>query len=115
MLAEEASKPFIEGEATPNIIENTASNMLLKKIILKDKERDKQGVETFSKVLLSTVDQDGIEAWLGCNRGAFVLVYCWETEIADIQQMVRDKLKPLAQTLRTRKHKGASILQEKLG
>eukprot|EP00090_Calanus_glacialis_P027679 TRINITY_DN4384_c0_g1_i1.p1 TRINITY_DN4384_c0_g1~~TRINITY_DN4384_c0_g1_i1.p1 ORF type:complete len:639 (-),score=253.64 TRINITY_DN4384_c0_g1_i1:48-1964(-) len=115
MLAEEASKPFIEGEATPNIIENTASNMLLKKIILKDKERDKLGVETFAKVLLSTVDQDGIEAWLGCNRGAFVLVYCWETEIGDIQQLVRDKIKPLAQTLRKQKHKGASILVEKLG
>jgi len=115
LLAEEASKPFVEGEATPNIIENTASNMLLKKIILKDKERNKLGVETFSKVLLSTVDQDGVEAWLGCNRGAFVLVYCWETEIEEIQSLVKDKIKPLAQTLRKQKHKGASILAEKLG
>jgi len=115
LLAEEASKPFIEGEGTPNIIENTASNMLLKKIILKDKERDKLGVETFSKVLLSTVDQDGIEAWLGCNRGAFVLVYCWETEIGEVQKLVREKIKPLGQTLRKQKHKGASILIEKLG
>jgi len=115
MLAEEASKPFIEGEATPNIIENTASNMLLKKIILKDKEREKLGVETFAKVLLNTVEQDGVEAWLGCNRGAFVLVYCWETEIGEIQELVREKMKPLGQTLRKQKHKGASILVEKMG
>eukprot|EP00092_Neocalanus_flemingeri_P002616 GFUD01002803.1.p1 GENE.GFUD01002803.1~~GFUD01002803.1.p1 ORF type:complete len:662 (+),score=236.91 GFUD01002803.1:62-1987(+) len=115
LLAEEASKPFIEGDGTPNIIENTASNMLLKKIILKDKEREKLGVETFSKVLLSTVDTDGVEAWLGCNRGAFVLVYCWETGIEEVQQLVRDKIKFLEKILRKQKHKGASILIEKLG
>merc|ERR1712083_515459 len=56
MLAEEASKPFIEGDDTPNIIENTASNMMLKKIIIKDKERDKLGEQLFSQVLLDTVD-----------------------------------------------------------
>jgi len=115
LLAEEASKPFIAGDDTPNIIENTAGNMLLKKIILKDKERNKKGVETFSKVLLSTLEQDGVEAWLGCNRGAFVLVYCWETEIEEVQQLVRDKIKPLGIILRKQKHKGAAILTEKLG
>ena len=100
MLAKEASKPLIAGDDTPNIIENTAGNMLLKKIILKDKERCKQGVDTFCKVLLSTVEQDGLEAWLGCNRGAFVLVYCWETEIEEIQKLVEDKIKPLGTILR---------------
>jgi len=115
MLAEEASKPFIEGDDTPNIIENTASNMMLKKIIIKDKERNTNGEETFSKILLKVVDQDGVESWLGCNRGAFVLVYCWETEIQEVQDLVREKLKPLAKTLRKQKHKGASILIEKMG
>jgi len=115
MLAEEASKPFINGDETPNIIENTASNMLLKKVIIKDKERDKLGVETFSKVLMTTVDQDGIEAWLGCNRGAFVMVYCWETEIKEVQDLVRQKVKQFDKTLRKQTHKGASILLEKMG
>jgi len=115
MLAEEASKPFINGDETPNIIENTASNMLLKKVIIKDKERDKLGVETFSKILMTTVDQDGIEAWLGCNRGAFVMVYCWETEIKEVQDLVREKVKQFDKTLRKQTHKGASILLEKMG
>jgi len=114
MLAEEASKPFVEGDDTPNIIENSAANMLLKKIILKDKERKTNGTETFSKVLLTTVEQDGVESWLGCNRGAFVFVYCWETEIEEVQQLVREKIKPLEKTLKKQKHKGASILTSKL-
>lgn len=116
MLAEEASKPFIVRDATPNIIENTASNMLLKKIILKDKERHAAGVEMFSKMLMSTVDQDGVEAWLSCNRGAFLLVYCWETEVEEVQALVREKVKPVAKILKRQaaKLKGASILSTKL-
>lgn len=114
LLAEEAAKPFLTGDDAPNIIENTASNMLLKKIILKDKERHAAGVKTFSEVLLSALDQDSVEAWLGCNRGAFVMVYCWETDIEDIHKLVREKIKPLEKTLKKQKHKGATILQEKL-
>ena len=51
----------------PNIIENTASNMLLKKVILKDKERKERGEQLFSQVLLDTVDSAGLEAWVSCN------------------------------------------------
>ena len=115
LLAEEATKPFLSGESdTPNIIENTASNMLLKKIIIKDKERHSEGKKTFSEILLSTLDQEGVESWLTCNRGAFVFVYCWETEIATVQELVKEKVKPLEKTLKKQKHKGASILKEKL-
>ena len=115
LLAEEASKPFISGESdSPNIVENTASQQLLKKVILKDKERHAAGVKTFSEVLLNTVDQDGMEAWLTCNRGAFLLVFCWETEISSIQDLVREKVKCLGKTLKKQKHKGGTILSEKL-
>ena len=115
LLAEEASKPFISGESdSPNIIENTGSSQLLKKIILKDKERHAAGVKTFSEILLSTVDQDGMEAWLTCNRGAFLLVFCWETEIDSVQALVREKVKCLEKTLKKQKHKGGTILSEKL-
>ena len=115
LLAEEASKPFISGESdSPNIVENTASQMLLKKIILKDKERHAAGVKTFSEILLNTVDQDGLEAWLTCNRGAFLMVFCWETEIGSVQELVREKVKSLEKTLKKQKHKGGTILSEKL-
>jgi len=114
LLSEEASKPFIPGDDNKNIIEPAASNMMLKKIILKDKERAAKGVETFSKVLLNTVDQDGVEAWLGCNRGAFLLIFCWETEIEEVQNLVRENVKTFQVTLRQKKTKGISILTEKL-
>merc|ERR1712158_205571 len=54
LLAEEASKPFIQGDDMPNIIENTASTMLLKKVILKDKERKERG-EQFSAMCFLTL------------------------------------------------------------
>ena len=52
-----------KGDAEPNIIENGASNMMLKKIVQKDKERaaDSQA-KTFSEILLNTIDEDGM--WL---------------------------------------------------
>ena len=116
LLADEAAKPFLPGESdSPNIVENTASNLLLKKIIIKDKERHAAGAKTFSSVLLGTVDMDGLEAWLTCNRGAFLMVFCWETEISEVQDLVREKAKSLQKTLKKQKHKGASILREKLG
>ena len=90
------------------------AGLLLKKVILKDKERHAAGVKTFSEVLLNTVDQDGMEAWLTCNRGAFLLVFCWETEISSIQDLVREKVKCLGKTLKKQKHKGGTILSEKL-
>ena len=113
-LAEEAAKPFLSGDDEPNIIENTAGNMLLKKIIIKDKERHENGHKTFSEILLKSLDVDSVESWLNCNRGAFVMVYCWETEIPEIQKLVREKVKPLEKTLKKQKHKGGSILQGKL-
>lgn len=116
LLAEEASKPFLQGDDTPNIIEAGASNMLLKKVVLKDKERHAEGHEMFAKVLMSTVDPAGVEAWLSCNKGAFVLVYCWETLVPEVQDMVREAVKPLAATLKRQaaKLKGAEILMAKL-
>lgn len=50
-----------KGDAEPNIIENGASNMMLKKIVQKDKERaaDSQA-KTFSEILLNTIDEDGM-------------------------------------------------------
>ena len=114
LLSEEAAKPFVDGDDEPNIIENTASNMMLKKIIKKDKERHAAGVKTFSEVLLNTIDQDSVESWLLCNRGALVMVFCWETEIDDIQKLVRKNIKPLEMTLKKQKHNAGTILQKKL-
>merc|ERR1712223_319848 len=117
LLAEEASKPFIQGDDTPNIIENTASNMLLKKVVQKDKERKERGEQLFSQVLLDTVDSAGLEAWVSCSRGAFLLLHCWETEVEEVQTKVKDLVTPLIATLRRQaksKSKGAELLLSKI-
>merc|ERR1711962_383604 len=117
LLAEEASKPFIQGDDMPNIIENTASNTLLKKVILKDKERKERGEQLFSQVLLDTVDSAGLEAWVSCNRGAFLLLHCWETGVEEVQTKVKALVTPLIATLRRQaksKSKGAELLLLKI-
>ena len=101
----------------PNIIENTASTMLLKKVILKDKERKERGEQLFSQVLLDTVDSAGLEAWVSCNRGAFLLLHCWETGVEEVQTKVKDLVTPLIATLRRQaksKSKGAELLLSKI-
>ena len=131
LLAEEASKPFIQvlnsesgflktilqGDDTPNIIENTASNMLLKKVVQKDKERKGRGEQLFSQVLLDTVDSAGLEAWISCNRGAFLLLHCYETGVEEVQAKVKTLVMPLIATLRRQaksKSKGAELLLSKI-
>jgi hypothetical protein len=56
----------------------------------------------------------GIESWLSCNRGAFLLVYCYETEIPSVQALLRDKLKHHMARLKQQKTKGAELLLQKL-
>ena len=131
LLAEEASKPFIQvlnsetgflktilqGDDTPNIIENTASNMLLKKVVQKDKERKGRGEQLFSQVLLDTIDSAGLEAWISCNRGAFLLLHCYETGVEEVQAKVKTLVMPLIATLRRQaksKSKGAELLLSKI-
>ena len=67
-------------------------------------------------MLLATVDQTGLDSWLGCNRGAFLLVYCWETGVQEVQQKVQELVTPVLAKLRRQsaKLKGAEILMGKL-
>jgi len=114
LLAEEAAKPFIQGDNQANIVENSGSHMLLKKVIQKDKDRAGRGEDTFSGILLSTVDADGVEAWLSCNRGAFLFVTMLETEIEEVVRLVKEKVNEQSGLLKKQKTKGAEVLRKKL-
>jgi len=114
LLAEEASKPFMQGDEQPNIVENSASHMLLKKVIQKDKERAGRGEDTFSGILSCTVDADGVESWLSCNRGAFLLVAMLETEIEEVVRVVKKRLPFRVRFSKKQKTKGAEVLRKKL-
>ena len=48
---------------------------MLRRIITQDKEnKEIDGAILFSTCLVNILDSDSIEAYLGCNRGCFVLV-----------------------------------------
>jgi len=114
VLAEEAAKPFLQGDELPNVVENSGSHMLLKKVIQKDKERAAKGVDTLSETLLRTIDADGVEAWLNCNRGAFLFVMMLETEIEEVVKLVKEKVNEHGGLLRKQKTKGAEVLRKKM-
>merc|ERR1711915_713746 len=97
-----------------NIVESGPGSQLIKKLIQKDGERDKAGVATFSATLLATVGSEGIESWLGTNRGAFLLVQAWETGVASVQARVKELCQPFDKVIRQKKNKGLEILHKKL-
>ena len=113
-LAEEASKPFFPGDDEPNVVENTATHILLKKIIAQDKIRFEKGVKTFSEIVFDTLDKDALAAWISCNRGAFLLVNMIETNIESVKQTVTEKLSEFKKTLKKQDSKGAMLLKQKL-
>lgn len=113
-LAEECSKPFAKGDDEPNLIENPAMHKMLKKIIGQDKVRAEKGEKTFSQIALETLDEDGLESWIMVNRGCFVLVTMWETEVQEVQDLLKNKLKNYKKTLQQQSTKGAEILRSKL-
>ncbi len=114
-LAEEAAKPFIPGDdKEENLVEKPASHRMLKKIILHDKERA-EGSPLFSLLLLEALDEDGLESWVTCNRGAFLFSVMMETELEEVKEAARDKLKAVAKTLQRQKTAGAENLRKLLG
>ena len=92
---------------------------MIKKVILHDKERVKSfAVEdsfTFSQLMVEEIErQDSLESLLSCNRGAFVLVCMFETEIDQVTSKLRDMLKKNEKLLKKFKSKGIEILSKKI-
>jgi len=93
-------------------VEQSAVHMVLKKLIQHDKVR--QQPPYFSQYLIDNVDEETIKGWLGCNRGAFLLVNMIETDISSVKAAVNGKLKNLRKYLQKQKNKGADLLDSKL-
>jgi len=113
-LAKLVTKPFSKGDDAPNLVENSGSNMMFKKIILKDKERAERGEPTISSYLLANLDEEGIDSWVRCNRGCFLFVNMLDTGLTDIQQQIKTQLKSVNKILKSQDSHGAKILLEKL-
>ncbi len=113
LLAEEACKPFVPKEE-PNLVEDAATHLMLKRIIAQDKARHERDVKLFSDCLLEALDEDALESWVSCNRGAFLLVAMMETDVERVQKEVKNKVKKFTKTLAKEKNKGAEVLRKKL-
>ena len=114
-LAEEAAKPFCPGE-DDNLVERPATHMMLKKLVQHDKVRREEdpSARLFSLALLEQLDEDGMESWITCNRGAFLFVIMIETRLEDVMKALREKTKCVTKTLKRQKTKGAEALKQKL-
>ena len=114
-LAQEASKPFCPGE-DDNLVERPATHLMIKKLIQHDTVKREHDPEArlFSSLLLEHLDEEGVESWVTCNRGAFLFVLMLETGLDDVAQHVKEKLKCITKTLRRQKTKGAEVLRSKL-
>lgn len=93
---------------------------MLKRVIAHDKVRyssaaaAKESPVLVSKILLNAMDEDSLECWVTCNRGAFLFVIMIETEIPEVVEAVKAKLKTLKKTIARQKTKGAEVLKKKL-
>ena len=113
-LADECAKPFVKGDDEPNLIETTATHKMLKKIIAHDKKRAEKGEKTFSELALNALDDEGLESWISCNRGCFLLLNMWETELEQTQSLLKTSLQSFKKTLKASKFKGAELLRNKV-
>ena len=112
-LSDIASDKFVVGEE--NFVESPAGHQLLKKIIIQDKIRHSEGGDTFSKMLLDQLNaKNSLESYIGCNRGAFLLVTIMETGVPSLQQLVKDCLKQYGKALGAQSTRGAELLVQKL-
>jgi len=113
-LAKLVTKPFSKGDDSPNLVENSGSSMMIRKILAKDKERSERKEKTFSSFILKHLEEEGVESWLQCNRGCFLLVNLWDTGLSDVQKTLKTKLKPYDKLLKKQDTQGSKILKEKI-
>eukprot|EP00096_Caligus_rogercresseyi_P012261 TRINITY_DN5073_c0_g1_i1.p1 TRINITY_DN5073_c0_g1~~TRINITY_DN5073_c0_g1_i1.p1 ORF type:complete len:623 (+),score=172.56 TRINITY_DN5073_c0_g1_i1:48-1916(+) len=98
-----------------DLVEQPGCHKMLKKIVQADKDRYKAERPIFSEILVGGASLENLDAWLRCNRGAFLLVALFETEIPKIRELIVEKLKMLKPTLSTQKTSGIECLKSKLG
>ncbi|KAJ9601531.1 hypothetical protein L9F63_000274 [Diploptera punctata] len=66
---------IVENGKEINIMEHPGTHMMLKKLILHDKEKAAEERVTFSSVLVSKLSTEILSSWIKCNRGCFVFSF----------------------------------------
>ncbi|XP_068978904.1 protein penguin isoform X2 [Bombus flavifrons] len=103
-----------EGDEEYKPVEHAGLHMMLKKLILNDKELQEKGESSFGKILVNHLETNIIEEWIECNRGCFLLVLLLENGTVSTVNTILSKLKPVMNILKSKSNPGAKILLKKL-
>jgi len=112
-MAKLLSRPFSKGDEAPNMVENQASSMLFKKLIMQDRDRLAAGQPTFTSFLMPLLDENNIDCWLNCNKGCVLFINILELSVPEYTAQLKKKMKDFKTLLSKLKHPTALKLKEK--
>lgn len=115
-VAELAAEPFVAGSLdNQHLVEHAAGHLTLKRLILNDTQRIKNGETVlFSGILLDVLPEGSLKSWAACNRGCFVLLALLELNHPEISGKVKAELSTVQHSLKMMDFKGAAMLLTKL-
>jgi len=104
-----------EKPAKTHYIENATTHFILKQILTKDAEREKNFHLTLTQAILEHKNAVFIRSWIECNRGCYTLVKLLESGSPLNNKKIKVLLNETDEQLReSGKLSGAAILLEKL-
>jgi len=119
MAQEEGLYFEAKGDSNQHFIEKGVTSLVLRKLIAHDKdivknnEVDDQNC-LFSSLLVTRMSKEVLRSYVNCNKGAFLLLNLFETEIADVRSKLVLALAGINSTLSRKEYKGAQLLLQKL-
>ncbi|XP_074097486.1 pumilio and CPL domain-containing protein penguin [Cotesia typhae] len=101
-------------EADIKAVEHPALHLVLKKLIVADKERVEKEETSFGDLLVQKMTSEVIKRWVEFNRACFLIVLLLENERESVVIELKNKLKDLIKEIKRKKHKGADVLLKKI-
>ncbi|CAD6237409.1 GSCOCG00002298001-RA-CDS [Cotesia congregata] len=101
-------------EADIKAVEHPALHLVLKKLIVADKERVEREETSFGDLLVQKMSSDVIKRWVEYNRACFLIILLLENERESVVRELKNKLKDLVKEIKSKKRKGADVLLKKI-
>ncbi|MCL4126458.1 UNVERIFIED_CONTAM: hypothetical protein GTU68_064076 [Idotea baltica] len=111
-IAEICAEPFLPGD-DHHFLEVAYMAKMVSFLVACDKKRFQEGKPIFSSSLLEMAETE-MRGWVLRNRGCFILVKLFETEIPSVVEQVTEICLPLKKKLPKMDYPGAQILLKKL-
>ncbi|KAH0550452.1 hypothetical protein KQX54_019462 [Cotesia glomerata] len=92
-------------EADIKAVEHPALHLVLKKLIVADKERVEREETSFGDLLVQKMSTEVIKRWIEFNRACFLIVLLLENERESVVRELKGKLKDLVKEIKSKKHK----------